>query len=203
MSYTKWGNRLNKVVFGCSHFPFFAVYYCILVRKKQDIKIQNIVPFLFNVSAHGCPRDLKTFVSRPSLHPWTFVISLLTQEGKFAILFFKMANFPRCPKNGKFPKVSQKLLTMGNTILLISSSNYAKHHINVCSGGDLCSPFISNISETPCVKVGFDVRIFFVWWMRAVFSKVEDSIFFCLPRLYFCLRKQPFSHTKSKASAYE
>ena len=59
-------------------------------------------------------------------------------------------------------KVSQKLLTMGNTILLISSSNYAKHLINVCSGGDLCSPFISNFSETPCVKVGFDVRISFV-----------------------------------------
>ena len=51
---------------------------------------------------------------------------------------------------------------MGNTTLLISSSNYAKHHINVCSGGDLCSPFIGNFSETPCVKVGFDVRIFFV-----------------------------------------
>ena len=58
-----------------------------------------------------------------------------------------------CPKNCK---------TMGNTTLLISSSNYAKHHINVCSGGDLCSPFISNFSETPCVKVGFDVRISFV-----------------------------------------
>ena len=59
-------------------------------------------------------------------------------------------------------RASQKLLTMGNTTLLISSSNYAKHHINVCSGGDLCSPFISNFSETPCVKVGFDVRISFV-----------------------------------------
>ena len=52
--------------------------------------------------------------------------------------------------------------TMGNTTLLISSSNYAKHHINVCSGGDLCSPFISIFSETLCVKVGFDVRISFV-----------------------------------------
>ena len=58
-----------------------------------------------------------------------------------------------CPKN---------CYTMGNTRLLISSSNYAKHHINVCSGGDLCSPFISNFSETLCVKVGFDVRISFV-----------------------------------------
>ena len=59
-------------------------------------------------------------------------------------------------------RVSQKLLTMGNTTLLISSSNYAKHHINVCSIGDLCFPFISNFSETPFAKVGFHVRIFFV-----------------------------------------
>ena len=59
-------------------------------------------------------------------------------------------------------RVSQKLLNNGNATLLISSSNYAKHHINVCSGGDLCSPFISNFSETPCVKVGFDVRISFI-----------------------------------------
>ena len=33
---------------------------------------------------------------------------------------------------------SQKLLKMGNTTLLISSSNNAKRRINVCSGGDLC-----------------------------------------------------------------
>ena len=32
--------------------------------------------------------------------------------------------------------------------------------INVCiGGGDLCSPFLSNFSETPCMKVSFDVRI--------------------------------------------
>ena len=58
-----------------------------------------------------------------------------------------------CPKNCQ---------TMGNTTLLISSSNYAKYHINVCSGGDLCSPFIGNFSETPCVRVGFEIRISFV-----------------------------------------
>ena len=46
--------------------------------------------------------------------------------------------------------------------LLISSSNYAKRLINVCSGGDLCSLIFSNFSETPCVKIGFDVRISFV-----------------------------------------
>ena len=43
-----------------------------------------------------------------------------------------------------------------------ASANCAKHHINVCSGGDLYSPFISNFSETPCVKVGLNVRIPFV-----------------------------------------
>ena len=53
----------------------------------------------------------------------------------------------------------KKLLKMGNVTLLISSSNYAKRHINVCSGGGLCSPFFSNFSETPCMKVDFDVRI--------------------------------------------
>ena len=35
---------------------------------------------------------------------------------------------------------SQKLLKVGNITLLSSSSNYAKRHINVFSGGDLCSP---------------------------------------------------------------
>ena len=56
-----------------------------------------------------------------------------------------------CPK---------KLLKMGNTALLISSLNHRlKRHINVCTGGDLCSSFFSNFSETPCMKVGFDVRI--------------------------------------------
>ena len=48
---------------------------------------------------------------------------------------------------------------MENTTLLISSSIYAKRHINVCSGGDLCSPSFSNFSETPCMEAGFDVRI--------------------------------------------
>ena len=62
-----------------------------------------------------------------------------------------------CPKN---------CLKMGNTTSLISSSNYAKRlakrHIDVCSGGDLCCPFFSNFSETPCVKIGFHVRISFI-----------------------------------------
>ena len=50
-------------------------------------------------------------------------------------------------------RVSQKLLNNGEHYIV---------YINVCSGGDLCSPFIGNLSETPYVKVGFDVRISFV-----------------------------------------
>ena len=49
------------------------------------------------------------------------------------VLFFLVIN-TGCP---------QKLLKMGNTALLISSSDL----------------FFSNFSETPCMKVGFDVRI--------------------------------------------
>ena len=56
----------------------------------------------------------------------------------------------------KYRVCIQELLKMGNTTLLISSSNYAKRHINVYPGGDLCSPFFSNFSETPCVKIGFE-----------------------------------------------
>ena len=56
-------------------------------------------------------------------------------------------------------RVSQKLLKMGNATLLISSPNYAKRQMNVCSGGNLCSLFFSNFSETPCMKFGFDLRI--------------------------------------------
>ena len=52
-----------------------------------------------------------------------------------------------------------KKLPNKNTTLLISSSNIAKRHINMCSGGDLCSPFFSNFSEILCMKVGFDIKI--------------------------------------------
>ena len=52
------------------------------------------------------------------------------------------------------------------------------------------SPFISNFSETPCVKVGFDERISRLM-NEGHFSQVGDSIFFCLPRLY--LRGTAFS----------
>ena len=48
-----------------------------------------------------------------------------------------------------------------------------KRHINVCTGGDLCSPFFSNFSETPCMKVSFDVRIS-PW--EIVFSFVSKTL---------------------------
>ena len=57
--------------------------------------------------------------------------------------------------------MSQKLLKIGEHYTVdFSSSNYAKRHINVCLGGDLCSPFFSNFSEIPCVKIGFNVNDF-------------------------------------------
>ena len=42
----------------------------------------------------------------------------------------------------------KRLLKNRNITFLISSSNYAKGKLNVCSGGNLCSPFFSNFSET-------------------------------------------------------
>ena len=56
----------------------------------------------------------------------------------------------------------QKLLKNGEHYIVDFQFNYAKRRINVCSGGDLCSLFFSNFSETPCVKISFDVRISFV-----------------------------------------
>ena len=86
-------------------------------------------------------------------------------------------------------------------MLLISSSVYAKRHINVCLGGDLCSQFFINFSETPCMKVGFDVKGF-------PSSDHEDrnwEIPFSFVFLDFTSTcgEQLFSHTKNKASEYE
>ena len=84
--------------------------------------------------------------------------------------------------------------------MLISSSNYAERQLNVCSGGDLCSPFFSNFSETPCMKVGFNVRI--------SLRLMNEGRFPAGGRFHFLLpsqtcREQPFSHAKNKASAHE
>ena len=54
------------------------------------------------------------------------------------------------------------------------------------------------------MKIGFNVNDFLPMMNESRFPEcVGDSIFFCLPGLYFYLRGQPFRHTKSKASAYE
>ena len=52
-------------------------------------------------------------------------------------------------------RVPQKLLKMRNITLFISSSNYAKHHIRVCSGGDLCSPFLAIFLKHPVYCEGW------------------------------------------------
>ena len=87
----------------------------------------------------------------------------------------------RCP---------EKLLKMGNSALLISSSNYAKTPYKcVHRRRFVFCVFFSNFSDAPCMKVGFDVRISPRLMMNeGRFPQVGDSIFFCLPRLYLCLR---------------
>ena len=105
------------------------------------------------ISSKNCPgdRDL-TFESCPGAGNstragilWKFKVK------RFVLVLVLLVINIGCPKNCK---------KMGNTALLISSSNYTKRHINVCSGGDLCSPFLAIFPyETPCVKIGFDVRI--------------------------------------------
>ena len=47
-------------------------------------------------------------------------------------------------------------------VLILLVSQKIARNINVCSGGDLCSPCFGNFSETPCMKVGFDLRIYLV-----------------------------------------
>ena len=56
-------------------------------------------------------------------------------------------------------RVSQKLLKMGNTALLISSSSYAKKPYKCVHRRKFVFLVSSNFSETPCTEVGFDARI--------------------------------------------
>ena len=53
----------------------------------------------------------------------------------------------------------KKLQKSGEHRIVDFYDNYAKRQLNVCSGGDLCSPFFINFSEPPCMRVGFDERI--------------------------------------------
>ena len=52
--------------------------------------------------------------------------------------------------------------------ILWNCSNYVKRHINVCSGRDLCSPFLTIFLRRPCMKVGLKVRISLV---RVLFTR--------------------------------
>ena len=58
--------------------------------------------------------------------------------------------------NTECPK---KLLKMGNTALLISSSNYAKTPYKCVHRRRFVFLVFSSFSETPYMKVGLDVRI--------------------------------------------
>ena len=58
-----------------------------------------------------------------------------------------------------------------------------KRHTNVCTGGDLCSPFFSNFSETPSMKVSFDVRI----------SRWEITFSFVFQDFASTCEEQPFN----------
>ena len=91
-------------------------------------------------------------------------------------------------------RVSKKLLKMGNTALLISSSNYAKRPYKCVHRRRFVFPVFSNFSETPCMKVGFDVRISPHLMNEGRFPQVGESIFFCLPRLYLYLWGPAFSY---------
>ena len=73
----------------------------------------------------------------------------------------------------------------------------------MCAQEASCVPRLLAIFLRHPVKVGFDVRISLILWIRAVFSKVEDSIFFVFLDFISVWEEQPFSHTKSKASAFE
>ena len=67
-----------------------------------------------------------------------------------------------------------------------------KRYTNVYTGGVLCSPFLSNFSETPCMKVDFDVRISLLWWMRAVSRRWEIPFSFVFLDFTFTCGEQPF-----------
>ena len=99
-----------------------------------------------------------------------------------------------CPK---------KLLKMGNTALLISSSNYAKTPYKCVHRRWFVFPVFKQFFWNTLYEGWFWCKDFPRLMNEGRFPQVGDSIFFCLPRLYLCMGEQPFSHTKSKASEYE
>ena len=65
--------------------------------------------------------------------------------------------FPRIRFVSDKHRVSQNIAKNGEHCIV--DFQLKLRHVNVCTGGDLCSPFFSNFSETPRMKVSFDVRI--------------------------------------------
>ena len=51
---------LTKSFMDVHTFLFCSVLLYFSKNKTKQNKIQKIVPFLFDVSAHGCPKNLKT-----------------------------------------------------------------------------------------------------------------------------------------------
>ena len=87
----------------------------------------------------------------------------------------------------------------GNTTLLISSSNYAKRHINVCLRGHLCSLFFSNFSEIPCVKIGFYVNDFLRMMNESRFPECERFHFLLSSWTLLLLAGTAFSSYKKQS----
>ena len=99
--------------------------------------------------------------------------------------------------------MSQKLLKIGEHYTVDSNSNYAKRHINVCLGGDLCSPFFSNFSEILFVKISFNVNDFLRMMNESCFLECGRFHFLLSSLTLLLLAGTAFSSYKSKASAYE
>ena len=121
---------------------------------------------------------------------WNFTISgqtflwvLCWHVTRFVHVLVLLVVNTGCPK---------KLLKMGNTAMLFSSSNYAKKPYECVHRRRFVFLVFSNFSETPCMKVDFDVRISPCLMNEGRFPQVGDSIFFCLPRLYLYLRGAAF-----------
>ena len=81
---------------------------------------------------------------------------------------------------------------MGNTAMLISSSNYAKKPYECVHRRRFVFLVFSNFSETPCMKVDFDVRISPVWCMRAVSRRWEILFSFVFLDFTSTCGEQPF-----------
>ena len=87
---------------------------------------------------------------------WVMIIHtyFCTKDYDYVKCFFRV--FVLLVINTGCPKL---LLKMGNTALLISNWNYAKTPYKCVYRRRFVFPIFSNFSETPCMKVDFDVRI--------------------------------------------